>query len=169
TKQFGVALNGLNTQLNKFGATVNAQATSISNFEKRIAGIQRSLGSLGVAFDTFQIASLIRSSIDSIAQFESQISIVSAMSGGAGKALEDLEDDARRLGASTRFTAQQIAELQTELGRLAFSPEGILNASEAITKLSIATGEDLAQSAAVVGTVVRAFGLDASEATRVVD
>ena len=27
TKQFGTALNGLNTQLNKFGATVNAQAT----------------------------------------------------------------------------------------------------------------------------------------------
>lgn len=169
TKQFGVALNGLNTQLNKFGATVNAQATSISNFEKRIAGIQRSLGSLGVAFGAFQIASLIRSSIDSIAQFERQISIVSAISGATGKALEDLKDDALRLGASTRFTAQQIAELQTELGRLGFSTEEILNATEAITKLSIATGEDLAQSAAVVGNVVRAFGLDASEATRVVD
>src|SRR5690606_29880259 len=169
TKQFGVALNGLNTQLNKFGATVNAQATSISNFEKRIAGIQRSLGSLGVAFGAFQIASLIRSSIDSIAQFERQISIVSAISGATGKALEDLKDDALRLGASTRFTAQQIAELQTELGRLGFSTEEILNATEAITKLSIATGEDLAQSAAVVGNVVRAFGLDASEATRVVE
>src|SRR5690606_10312394 len=47
--------------------------------------------------------------------------------------------------------------------------EEILNATEAISKLSIATGEDLAQSAAVVGNVVRAFGLDASEATRVVD
>ncbi|HEX7034068.1 MAG TPA: hypothetical protein VF172_13800, partial [Nitrososphaera sp.] len=102
TKQFGVALNALNQQLNKFGATVNAQTASISNFEKRIATIQRSLGSLGVAFGAFQIGTVIVDSVRRIADFEKQMDTVAAIAGATGEEFERLREDALRLGAASQ-------------------------------------------------------------------
>lgn len=169
TKQFGVALNGLNTQLNKFGATVNAQATSISNFEKRIAGIQRTLGSVGLAFGAFQIANVIQDSVRRIAEFEQQVATVGAIAGATGDELNRLREDALRLGSASKFTATEVAQLQTEFARLGFTTDEILAATEATIQLATATGEDLAKSADVAGSTVRAFGLSASETQRVVD
>jgi hypothetical protein len=169
TAQFGTALNVLSGQLNKFGASVNAQTASISNFEKRIATIQRSLGSLGVAFGAFQIANIVQQSIQKIAAFEQQIATVSAIAGATGDQLRKLRDDALRLGASTQFTAIEVAKLQTEFGRLGFSTEEIIAATEATLDLATATGEDLAKSADVAGSTVRAFGFSAEETQRVVD
>lgn len=169
TKQFGVALNALNQQLNKFGATVNAQTASISNFEKRIATIQRSLGSLGVAFGAFQIGTVIVDSVRRIADFEKQMDTVAAIAGATGKEFERLREDALRLGAASQFTATQVAELQTEFGRLGFTTDEIIAATEATIDLATATGEDLAKSADVAGSTIRAFGLSAEETGRVVD
>jgi exonuclease VII small subunit len=169
TKQFGVALNALNQQLNKFGATVNAQTASISNFEKRVATIQRSLGSLGVAFGAFQIGTVIVDSIRRIADFEKQMDTVAAIAGATGEEFERLREDALRLGAASQFTATQVAELQTEFGRLGFTTDEIIAATEATIDLATATGEDLAKSADVAGSTIRAFGLSAEETGRVVD
>src|SRR5690606_31067532 len=169
TKQFGVALNALNQQLNKFGATVNAQTASISNFEKRIATIQRSLGSLGVAFGAFQIGTVIVDSVRRIADFEKQMDTVAAIAGATGEEFERLREDALRLGAASQFTATQVAELQTEYGRLGFTTDEIIAATEATIDLATATGEDRAKSADVAGSTIRAFGLSAEETGRVVD
>src|SRR5690606_27755060 len=94
TAGFGPALNQLSAQLNKFGATVNAQATSISNFEKRVASIQRSLGSLGLAFGAFQIGQVIVDSVRRIADFEKQMDTVAAIAGATGEEFERLREDA---------------------------------------------------------------------------
>lgn len=169
TQQFGAALNVLNGQLNKFGTTVQAQTNSISNFEKRIAGIQRTLGSLGVAFGAFQLANIFKDSVQRIAAFEKQIDTVGAIAGATGAELEKLRQDALRLGSTSQFTATEVAKLQTEFARLGFSTKEILSATEAVIDLATATGEDLAKSADVAGSTVRAFGLSADETQRVVD
>lgn len=169
TAQFGAALRLLEQQTNKFGGAIKAQTTTLSNFEKRVASIQRGLGSLGVAFGAFQIASIVQNSIRTIADFEQQIATVSAIAGATGNELNQLREDALRLGAATKFTATEVAQLQTEFGRLGFSTEEILAATEATLELATATGEDLARSADVAGSTVRAFGLSADETLRVVD
>src|SRR5690606_3978245 len=141
----------------------------ISNFEKRIAGIQRSLGSLGIAFGAFQIGTVIVDSIRRIADFEKQMDTVAAIAGATGEEFERLREDALRLGAASQFTATQVAELQTEFGRLGFTTDEIIAATEATIDLATATGEDLAKSADVAGSTIRAFGLSAEETGRVVD
>lgn len=169
TAQFGKALNVLNQQLNKFGSTVAKQNNVIQNFEAKIAGIQRSLGSLGVAFGAFQVAAVLKNAVQSIIDFEKQLSTVRAITGATGSQFDALRKDALRLGAATQFTATEVAKLQTEYGRLGFTTDEILAATEATLQLSIATGEDLAASADVAGSTVRAFGLSATETQRVVD
>lgn len=101
TKQFGVALNGLNTQLNKFGTTVNAQAKSISNFEKRIAGIQRTLGTLGIAFGTREIISFASEAAKLAGQFE-----------GVNNAFQKLPNSQKVLADLKEATQGTVSELE---------------------------------------------------------
>ena len=83
--------------------------------------------------------------------------------------MKALSQDAKRLGASTRFTATQVSKLQKEYAKLGFSQKQILNLTKATLELATATNTDLARAAEVVGNTLRAFSLDASETQRVVD
>jgi hypothetical protein len=101
TKQFGVALNALNQQLNKFGATVNAQTASISNFEKRIAGIQRTLGTLGIAFGTREIIRFASEAAKLAGQFE-----------GVNNAFQKLPNSQKVLADLKEATQGTVSELE---------------------------------------------------------
>lgn len=102
-------------------------------------------------------------------EFEQTMANVKAITGATGAAFVSLERDALRLGGTTKFTASQVADLQTEFGRLGFTTKEILKVTEATLDLAAATGEGLAESATVAGGTIRAFNLDASETGRVTD
>jgi TP901 family phage tail tape measure protein len=119
----------------------------------------------GISMLKEQFVAALKSTIE----FESAMKEVQAISRASGTAFQLLLNDANRLGATTEKTALQIAGLQKELAKLGFNTTEILAASDAIVDLSTATGEDLAGSARVAASTLRAFGLDATETTRVVD
>ena len=101
--------------------------------------------------------------------FEKNMSNVAAISGATGAELLALEQNARQLGATTVFTASQVAELQTEFAKLGFTSKEIRGVTKDTLALAAASGSDLATSAAVAGQTLRAFGLDVSETSRVTD
>jgi TP901 family phage tail tape measure protein len=104
-----------------------------------------------------------------VMEFDQAMKEVEAISRASSAQIEALRDNANKLGASTEKTAIQVAGLQKELAKLGFSTSEIIAASKAIVDLSTATGEDLAGSAQVVASTLRAFGLEATETVRVVD
>jgi hypothetical protein len=110
----------------------------------------------GSAFNTFQ-------------KFEQQMAKVRAVSGATSTEFAALKANAEELGASTRFSATEVAELQTEFAKLGFTAAEIENVTEGTLALAQATDSDLAQAAEVAGNVLRAFQLDASETGRVTD
>ena len=55
---------------------------------------------------------------------------------------DELSDDAKRLGASTAYTASQVVSLQTEYAKLGFSKDEILGDTEATLMLAAATKTD---------------------------
>jgi len=132
-------------------------------FNKMTAGI------LGAAAAFRQINSLISSSIRTFRDFEFQMAKVKAITGASNKDFMKLGKSSQELGRSTFFTAQQVAELQTNFGKLGFSTQEILKAQEATLLLATATDTDLARAAIVAGAAVRGFALDASETGRVAD
>lgn len=73
------------------------------------------------------------------------------------------------MGGSTKFTASEVANLQIEFSKLGFTSDEILEVTEGTLNLSTAFGLDLAQSASVAGSTLRAFGLDAEETNRMTD
>lgn len=102
-------------------------------------------------------------------RFQYQMSKVGAVSNATGEQFKALKENAKELGASTEYTATQVAELQLNYARLGFTPGQILQITSATLDLATATGSDLASAADVAGSTLRAFGYDGSQMTRVVD
>ena len=158
----------------KGGKDLNRLSKDTKKATKSAGGLTKGMvamaGGVMAAVAAFrQIGRVISGAIKTFTAFEFQMAKVKAISGASDKDFAKLSQTAQDLGRTTFFTAQQVAELQTNYAKLGFTTSEILNAQEATLLLATATGSDLARAATVAGAAVRGFGLDASETTRVVD
>lgn len=152
-------------------------AANIKGLEKGMGKANKSLakfasgaarmGSLLTFSVTGPLAALGKSAMDTFVQFESGMSKVGVVTNATTEELKMLTAEAKRLGATTEFSATQVAALQLTLGRKGFDPEAIKNMEQSVLDLSLATGEDLTLAADVVGASIRAFGKDSSDAASV--
>lgn len=111
----------------------------------------------------------IQNGVEVFRSYEFAMSKVKAISGATDSEFLKLEQSAQALGRSTFFTATEVGNLQINFSKLGFTASETLDAQEAALLTATATGEDLARTATVIGSTLRGFGLDASEATRVAD
>lgn len=100
------------------------------------------------------------------ADFESGMNRVRAVTGATGKTFERLEDVAKNLGATTRFSATEAADAMGFLGQAGFDANKIMTALPATLNLAAAGALELGQSADLVTDVLAGFGLEADQATR---
>jgi TP901 family phage tail tape measure protein len=132
-------------------------------FKKMAAGV------LGAVAAFRQISKIASSAVKTFRDFEFQMAKVRAITGATNSDFKKLNTTAQDLGRSTFFTATQVAELQTNFGKLGFSTKEILDAQKATLLLATATDTDLGRAAIVAGAAVRGFGLNANETGRVTD
>lgn len=106
----------------------------------------------------------------SFAKFDDQIRTTAAISRASAREIDALRKSARDLGATTAFTAQQVAEGQTSFARMGMSARNIKGAIKPVLDLVRATGngtETLGQASLAVGTILRSFNLgDSAEQVR---
>ena len=141
---------------------------------KSAGGLTKSMmkmagGALAAAAAFRAVGNAVKTAVTSFKDFEFQMAKVKAITGANDTQFKMLTKSAKDLGRTTFFTAQQVAELQANFGKLGFSTGEILKAQEATLALATATDTDLARAATVAGAAVRGFGLDASETGRVAD
>lgn len=101
--------------------------------------------------------------------FEASMNRVAAVSGATGKEFEALRDKAKELGATTQFTASQVAEGMKFLAMAGFKPDKILGAIEPSLKLAASANLDLGQSADIVTNILTAYGREVSQLNVSVD
>ena len=118
---------------------------------------------------TAPITALGAISFNVFKNFEAEMAKVQAVSGATAEEFESLSKNAKDLGASTMFSAREVATLQTEFAKLGFTAKEITKVTGATLALAQASGTDLARAAEVAGSTLRAFGLNASETGRVTD
>ena len=100
-------------------------------------------------------------------EFEQGTANLASIIGKTTDEISALTTQAKQLGATTKYTAMQITELQTNLARLGFTQQEILNSTTAVQALATATGADLGEAANLAGAALRGFGLNATEMERV--
>ncbi len=162
-----VAAKGLSGSLKGVGAAANIATGGIRAMTAAL--LSSGIGVLVVGLGA--LVSGIGGVITKSAEFSKEMSNLKAIIGADkdDSIFEALAKDAKRLGASTAFTATQVVQLQTEFAKLGFTTNEIIGATEATLNLAAATKTDLATAAAVAGGTMRGFGMLAEETTRITD
>lgn len=150
----------------RFAAGMDAVDKRLGRFDRMVTGLGRTM--IGV-FGAQAVFNGLSEAVGIMSRFEVQMSTVRAITGATGEQFKELEKNALDLGRSTRYTATQVGSLQVEFGRLGFSTKEIINATKATLNLATASGSDLARSAEIAGSTLRAFQIDAKEMGRVTD
>lgn len=156
-----VQIVGDNTKLKE---VLDKTCSSLDLFAQRWTAIGSRLQAAGqMMFAPFQEAMRV------FADFDDQMRRVAAVSGATGQAFTMLTKQAKELGASTAFTASQVAAGMASLGMMGFSPDEINGAMESVMGLSRATSTELAEAASIAANQLRVFGMSAADTEKVAD
>jgi len=179
-KAFFAMANAVDKRLSKLGSfgvgaglstmfkTFDGISRSVESVGRSISGVGMKMTAMGAA-----VGAPIGLAVKQFASFDDAIRATAAVTGALGPdgaaALSMLTESARQLGATTSFTATEVANLMTELGRAGFSPTEINDMTGAVLNLSRATGTDATKSAGIMAATLRQFGLGAMDAAKAAD
>jgi TP901 family phage tail tape measure protein len=175
-------LQRLEGRLQETNQTINKHSSSWSKLQKKLNDVGQRLQDVGDRMQTagqnlamsFGAASLaiggalgfaVKKSMD----FEAQLDRVGAIAGATPAEIKKLEQAALDLGASTSKSATEVAQGMEIMGAMGYNTNQILAAMPGIIAAAEASGEDMAMVAETVSSALNAFGLEASEASRVAD
>lgn len=148
----------------KFEAGLKKFSSQLNGLRDSAQAVGQRLAAIGVA-----AGAVIGASVKRFADFDDQMRSVAAVSQSTDAELAMLTETAKQLGATTSFTAVQVASLMTELGRAGFTASEVDKMTGAVLALARATGTDATLSSGIMSATIRQFGLDASQAGRIAD
>lgn len=143
----GMAVKKANVALNNLNAKVNRVGRNIKN----------ALGTFGLAVGFTAVTMAATSTIGVFADFEQANAGLTAVMGTTLEQNEALIVDSKRLGATTAKTATEVVGLQEAFARLGFQEDSIINMTEATISGSVAMQGELADTAELVGAMVKSF------------
>ena len=154
-------------QQNKLGASMKSGGKSSGMLSKLMGGLSTKFLAWGAVLagvaKTFQVV------IGKGIEFSKSLSDLRAVAGATQKEIKLLSSQARELGSTTVFTASEVVELQTELAKLGLTVAEIKDSTPAVLDLAASLEVGLADAAKFTGSIINSFGLEASDAARVVD
>ena len=180
-RSFFAAAGAVDKRISKLGSFggVGAGLTSMfrafNGISRSVENVGRSISGMGTKMAVFgaAVGAPIGIAVKQFATFDDAMRATAAVTGALGPegaaALSMLTESARNLGATTSFTATQVANLMTELGRAGFSPDEINGMTAAVLDLSRATGTDATKSAGIMASTLRQFGMGATDAAKAAD
>lgn len=101
--------------------------------------------------------------------FEAGMSEVGAISGATGNDLKMLEEKAKEMGATTKFSASESAEALKYMAMAGWDTTQMLDGLDGVMMLAAASGEDLGLVSDIVTDALTAFGMEAKEASNFAD
>ncbi|WP_438837847.1 phage tail tape measure protein [Streptococcus pluranimalium] len=144
----------------------------VGQLQGKLAGLGSKLTSIGTGLTlglTAPIVGIGAASLSTFATFESQMNRVKAISGATASEFKKLEDQAIKLGASSVFSATEVAQAQEMMASAGFEVKSILEAMPGVMDLAAVSGGDMALASEAAATAVNMFGLEASQSTHVAD
>ena len=159
-------------ELGEVESSVGQVTDSIKASSSEMAAIGGSLMKVGAGLTAaiaVPLGIIAKEFVSAAADFEQGMASVMAVSNATGDAFEALSDQAKHLGATTRFTATEAAEGMMMLGRAGWEANEILEAMPGLLNMAAAGMVDLGTAADIVSDVMMAFGANASEASRYSD
>jgi len=153
-------LKGLRNNAKKTGGVFSSTGAKVALAGAALAALTITLVKAKQALDF---------TIQSVVKFEAASSRLKAILKPTKEEFEALEKQAQKLGATTVFTATQVMEAFTEMGKLGAKTNEILASGNEVLSLAALAQVDMATAATVVVQTLNQFQLAAEESGRVVD
>jgi len=137
---------------------------------KSLAGAMKSTMAYGMASAAiYGVIRAIGSAIDVIFDFDQALKNLQAITGATDSEIIVLGETIRRVASETKYSTKEVADAAVILGQAGFTAEESIDAVGAVSLLATGTLSDMTTAADLVTTAVRAFGINASDSSRIVD
>lgn len=143
----------------------------LQDAEEKLEEFSGNVEELGAAFAglgaTFAAPAAL--GIKAFADFEQRILTLKGVTKATSEELQKMNDVALELGASTSWSASQVADGMTALGRMGFNPSEIVNAISPVMDLARGLGVTIDDAAGMLGASLNQFGAGAVDAVKYAD
>lgn len=175
----GQATGYLILDTSRFTSGFQTARTSLQQFMDSSGIAQNRVKALGTAFTsagatmtkglTVPLLGVATAAVKVTADFDAQMSKVSAISGATGEDFDALREKAREMGEKTKFSATEAGQAFEYMAMAGWKTEDMLNGIEGIMNLAAAAGEDLGLTSDIVTDALTAFGLQAEDSAHFAD
>jgi hypothetical protein len=159
THGFSMGLNNARQDLQTFADGTRTTGDRFS----ALGGAMTNIGANLTRNVTLPILGIGTASIKMAAEFEAQMDRVSAIANVKGEELEKLEERAKELGETTKYSSLEVAQGMEELASAGFDANGIYGAMPGLLDLAASGNIDLASAAEIAAAAFNGFGLTAPE------
>lgn len=153
--------------LRKVAGQMAATDKVAASLSSRALALGKSL--LPVALAAGVLLAALTPCISTAADFEAAMSNVGAVSNATPGEMRELSDAARELGATTAWSAMQVAEGERYLAMAGFSVAENVAALPAVLNMASAGATDLGRAADISSDILSAFNMQAAQMPRVAD
>lgn len=164
-KEEDATLGNHTRNVGNYGSALKSLIPQLSRFTAGFGALGIAVLALNKIFN--QLASAIKYGIQVNKEFEQSNANLASILGKTRNETQALQEQSILLGRTTEYTATQIVKAQTELAKLGFGQNTILNITEPLLGFSTALGASLPQAAQVAGQTLRAFNLASTETEEV--
>lgn len=175
----GTAIAYLDLDTSRFNHGISSALSSLNTFTQSTATASDKVSAVGAAFTgvgqtlttqvTLPLMGVATAGLKVATDFEKSMSGVRAITGATGKDFEALEQTAVELGATTAFSANEVANAMTEMAKAGWSTQQIIDGMAGVLDATAASGENLEAVATIVADSITGFGLAAKDSGRVAD
>lgn len=143
----------------------------LKDAEDKLKNFSGNVEDLGAAFAGLgaTLAAPAALGVKAFADFEQRILTLKGVTRATESELQKMNDVALELGASTSWSASQVADGMTALGRMGFNPSEIVNAISPTMDLARGLGVTVDEAADMLGAALNQFGAGAVEAVKYAD
>ncbi len=127
---------------------------------------------LGMQIDSLfmqPIKAFASSSVDTFTQFQQSMQNTFSVMGASASDMQLLEEAAKKMGETTRFSASQASQALYSLGSAGQSASEAVNSLTGVLRLAGATGSDLAYTSETIASTLSQFNLEADKASHIAD
>ena len=160
SRSAAAAMRRLNVALARTEKVFRRTTRQFNRSSQALKRIGTSAGGVGLAALTGVTSGFgIGSALNLVSNFSKQVGTLAGVTGASSERIAELTAQSKRLGATTVFTASQVAQAQVNLARGGLDVNEILSATPQVLTLAQAGNLSLAEASKILTTVTRGMGL----------
>lgn len=160
----GGAYVEITADASKLYKTLDDSEKKLKDFSDSASELSGALAGVGAA-----IAAPAALGVKAFAEFEERMLTVKGVTGAVGDELATLTATAQELGATTSWSASQVADGMIALGRMGFDPSQINASIRSVMDMARGLGVTVDEAAGMLGATLNQFGADASRSAEFAD